>query len=162
MRSAFGTGETAEYRTERTMKTISRFFSELSTAELYEILRVRSEIFVVEQNCVYQDPDGRDCDSLHVFLEENGRVLAYLRSFMKDSDTAQMGRVLTRPHGKGLGRELLRAGIEQIRIRQHPKRIFIEAQCYAAGFYEKAGFRICSETFMEDGIPHIGMMLELE
>ena len=143
------------------MRMISKFFNELTAAELYEILRTRSEIFVVEQNCVYQDPDGRDYDSLHVFFEENGRVPACLRSFMKDSETAQMGRVVTLVHGQGLGEKLLRAGIGEIIAKQAPKRIFIEAQCQAVGFYEKAGFRVCSEPFMEDGIPHVGMILDL-
>ena len=143
------------------MRMISKFFDELTVAELYEILRTRSEIFVVEQNCAYQDPDGRDRDSLHVFFMEDGRVRACLRSFMKDSETAQMGRVVTLVHGQGLGEKLLRAGIEEIRAKQAPRRIFIEAQCRAAGFYEKAGFKVCSEPFMEDGIPHVGMILDL-
>ncbi len=143
------------------IKLNSKFFHELSTAELYEILRTRSEIFVVEQNCVYQDLDGRDYESLHVFIQEDGRVSACLRSFMKDSETVQMGRVVTLTHGTGLGRILLKTGIEQIRIKQNPKRIYIEAQCYAAGYYEKEGFNVCSEEFLEDGIPHVGMMLDL-
>ena len=66
------------------MKVLSKFFNELSTRELYEILRTRSEIFVVEQNCVYQDLDGKDYESLHVFCMESGRVAACLRSFMRD------------------------------------------------------------------------------
>ena len=143
------------------MKIVSCFFDELTTAELYEILKTRSEIFVVEQNCVYLDPDGRDYESLHVFFEENGRVYAYLSSFMKDSETAQMGRVVTLMHGSGLGSKLLKSGIEQIRMKQNPKRIYIEAQCRATGFYEREGFQVCSDEFMEDGIPHVGMMLEL-
>jgi len=144
------------------MKTVSKFFSELNTTELYEILRTRSEIFVVEQDCVYQDLDGRDYESLHVFFEEAGRVQACLRSFMKDQETAQMGRVVTLVHGKGLGRQLLKTGIEQIQMKQNPKRILIEAQCYATGYYEHEGFRVCSDEFLEDGIPHVRMILELE
>ncbi len=143
------------------MNLVAKFFDELSTAELYEILRTRSEIFVVEQRCAYLDPDGRDYESLHVFFEEDGRVQACLRSFMKDGETAQMGRVATLVHGKGLGGQLLRAGIAQISAKQRPKRIYIEAQSYAAGFYGKEGFRVCSEEFLEDGIPHVGMTLEL-
>jgi len=144
------------------MKTVSKFFDELTTAELYEILRIRSEIFVVEQDCVYQDLDGKDYKSLHVFFEENGKVQACLRSFMKDQETAQMGRVATLVHGKGLGRELLRTGIEQIRIKQNPKQILIEAQCYATGYYEREGFQVCSDEFLEDGIPHVQMILKLQ
>jgi ElaA protein len=137
----------------------SKYFDELSTKELYEILRARAEIFVVEQNCVYQDLDGIDYESLHVFAEEGGKVTAYLRAFYKDKDTVQMGRVLTLRHGEGLGGKLLREGIAQIRARMHPAKICIDAQCYATGFYEREGFRICSEEFLEDGIPHVRMVL---
>ena len=126
---------------------------------MYEILRARAEIFVVEQNCVYQDLDGIDYESLHVFAEEGGKVTAYLRAFYKDEDTVQMGRVLTLRHGEGLGGKLLREGIAQIRARMHPAKICIDAQCYATGFYEREGFRICSEEFLEDGIPHVRMVL---
>ena len=137
----------------------SKYFDELTTTELYEILRARAEIFVVEQNCVYQDLDGIDYESLHVFAEEGGKVTAYLRAFYKDEDTVQMGRVLTLRHGEGLGGKLLREGIAQIRARMHPAKICIDAQCYATGFYEREGFRICSEEFLEDGIPHVRMVL---
>ena len=85
------------------MRLVSKFFDELTTAELYEILKARAEIFVVEQNCVYQDLDGKDYNSLHVFYEEEEKVLAYLRAFRKDADTVQLGRVLTVQHGTGLG-----------------------------------------------------------
>ena len=142
------------------MEKVSKYFSELTTSELYEILKARSEIFVVEQNCVYQDLDDRDYESLHVFLEEKGKVAAYLRSFVRDAETVQMGRVLTIHHGDGLGAQLLSAGIEEIRKKQNPKQILIEAQCYATGFYEREGFRICSEEFLEDGIPHVKMVLK--
>ena len=143
------------------MEMKSKFFSELSTNELYEILKIRSEIFVVEQNCVYQDMDDRDYDSLHIFFEDGERVVAYLRAFAKDEDTVQMGRVLTLEHGKGLGGKLLKEGIEQIRKKQNPKKIYIEAQCYATGFYEREGFVVCSDEFLEDGIPHVQMILKL-
>lgn len=138
----------------------SKYFDELSTKELYEILRARAEIFVVEQNCVYQDLDGTDYGSLHVFDEEDGRVTAYLRAFFTDSHTVQMGRVLTVRHGAGLGGKLLKEGIAQIRAKMHPAKICVDAQCYAKGFYEREGFQICSEEFLENGIPHVRMVLE--
>ena len=125
---------------------ISKYFDELTTKELYEILKARAEIFVVEQNCVYQDLDDLDYRSLHIFCEEDGEVTAYMRAFFKDADTVQMGRVLTRHHG---------------RTKMNPAKIYIEAQCYAVGFYEREGFRICSEEFLEDGIPHVQMVLQL-
>lgn len=140
----------------------SKYFGELTTKELYEVLRARAEIFVVEQNCVYQDLDGIDYDSLHIFYEEeDGKVAAYLRAFFKNEDTVQVGRVLTLSHGTGLGGRLLKEGISQIRTKMRPSKIYIEAQCYAVGFYEKEGFQICSEEFLEDGIPHVQMVLEL-
>ena len=139
----------------------SKVFSELTTKELYEILKARAEIFVVEQNCVYQDLDDKDYDSLHVFFEENGIVSAYLRAFFKRDSVVQMGRVLTIQHGAGLGRKILKEGIKQIRERMGPKQIYIEAQCNAIGYYEQEGFHVCSDEFLEDGIPHVQMMLEL-
>ncbi len=143
------------------MEMKTKFFSELSTAELYELLKARAQIFVVEQNCIYQDLDDKDYESLHIFFEENGKVTAYLRAFPKDEETVQIGRVLTIEHGTGLGGKLLKEGIGQIRSIMKPRRLYIEAQCYAAGYYEREGFRICSEEFLEDGIPHVQMMLEL-
>ncbi len=142
------------------MSFVSKYFDELSTRELYEILKVRAEIFVAEQKCVYQDLDDKDYNSLHVFYEDDGKVRAYLRSFFKEPGVVQMGRVLTLQHGTGLGGKLLKEGIEQSREKQHPERIIIEAQCYATGYYEREGFVICSEKFMEDGIPHVQMKLE--
>lgn len=145
------------------MKAISKYFTELTTTELYEILKARAEIFVVEQNCIYQDLDDIDYRSLHIFYEDNDKVIAYLRAFEKDSDakTIQIGRVLTLTHGAGLGGKLLQEGISLIRKKMHPSSIYIEAQCYAIGFYEKKGFVVSSEEFLEDGIPHVKMILKL-
>ena len=139
------------------MELVSKSFDDLTTRELYEILKARSAIFVVEQNCVYQDIDGRDPESLHVYLEDGGQVVAYLRAFVKEPGVVQMGRVLTVDRGVGLGKKLLKAGIEEIRERFHPGKIYIEAQSYAVGFYAREGFRVTSEEFLEDGIPHVKM-----
>ena len=143
------------------MKLVSKYFDELTTRELYEILKSRAEIFVVEQNCVYQDLDGKDYDSLHVFFEEDGKIKAYLRAFRKNDHTVQIGRVLTLQHGTGLGGKLLKEGIRIVRERMNPRYIYIEAQCYATGYYERQGFKICSDEFLEDGIPHVQMILEM-
>ena len=143
------------------MKFVTKFFEELTTAELYELLKARAEIFVVEQNCIYQDLDDRDYDSLHVFYEESGTVLAYLRAFQKEAGVVQMGRVLTIEHGTGLGGRLLRAGMDSIKEKFQPQKIYIEAQSYATGYYEREGFTICSEEFLEDGIPHAQMEVTL-
>ena len=140
------------------MKIVAKNFDELTTKELYELLKARAEIFVVEQNCVYQDLDDKDYHALHVFFEEEGKVMAYLRVFPKEAGTVQMGRVLTRQHGTGLGGRLLKTGIEQIQKKMQAKQIYIEAQSYATGFYEREGFRIVSDEFLEDGIPHVKMV----
>ncbi len=139
------------------LKLHAKRFEELSTRELYEILKARMEIFVVEQNCVYQDLDDHDYDSLHVFYEKDGKVAAYLRAFFKEEAIVQMGRVLTIQHGTGLGGKILKEGIKQILEKMDPKQIYIEAQCYAIGFYEREGFEVCSDEFLEDGIPHVQM-----
>ena len=142
------------------MKLITKYFHELTTTELYEILKSRAEIFVVEQNCIYQDLDDIDYRSLHIFYESNGKIVAYLRAFEKDSvkKVVQMGRVLTLTHGIGLGGKLLKEGIAQIKEKWNPSSIYIEAQCYATGFYEREGFVISSDEFLEDGIPHVEMI----
>ena len=145
------------------MGLVAKYFEELTTKDLYEILRARAEIFVVEQECVYQDLDRIDYRSLHVFCEEEGNVTAYLRAFEKENepDVVQMGRVLTLEHGKGFGGKILKEGIRLIKEKMNPKSIYIEAQCYAIGFYERVGFVVCSEEFLEDGIPHVQMELLL-
>lgn len=141
------------------MELVVKTFEQLTTKELYEILQVRAEIFVVEQNCIYQDLDRTDYRSWHFFFEQDGCVEAYLRAFWKDGEerTLQIGRVLTRCHGQGLGGRLLKEALEVMMEKLCPQRMYLEAQCYAVGFYEKEGFRVCSEEFLEDGIPHVCM-----
>ena len=143
------------------MNLITKYFHELTTTELYEILKSRAEIFVVEQNCVYQDLDDKDYHGLHIFYEEDGKIVAYLRVFEKDAatKTVQMGRVLTLTHGIGIGGQILKEGIKQIKEKLNPSSIYIEAQCYAIGFYEREGFVVSSDEFLEDGIPHVEMIL---
>lgn len=145
------------------MKLVTKYFNELTTIELYEILKSRAEIFVVEQNCIYQDLDDIDYRSLHIFYESDGKVIAYLRAFEKDASAGivQMGRVLTLTHKTGLGGKLLKEGISHIREKMNPSSIYIEAQCYATGFYEREGFVVSSDEFLEDGIPHVEMVLNL-
>ena len=137
-------------------------FEQLSSTELYEILKARSAVFVVEQTCPYQDIDGGDYESLHVYLEEEGKILAYLRCYEQDEHTVRIGRVLTMERGKGLGRPLMEAGIQAVREHYKANSVYIEAQCYAIGFYNKFGFEVCGEEFLEDGIPHVPMTLDLQ
>ena len=144
------------------MELIVKHFDELSTNELYEILKTRAEIFVVEQDCVYQDLDDKDQDAIHVFCwNDAGRVAGCLRVFWKDHDesagVAQIGRVVTLEHGKGLGGKLLRQGVNVAEKSFDANSIYLEAQKYATGYYEKAGFKVISDEFLEDGIPHVQM-----
>ena len=144
------------------MELIVKEFADLTVDELYEILKVRCEVFVVEQECVYLDIDGTDRRSIHVFLKEDSRIIACLRIFSIGEDTVQIGRVLTAVRGKGFGRMILKEGIRAAKEHFHPKHIYLEAQTYAADFYAKEGFRVISQPFDEDGIPHVKMILDLQ
>ena len=136
-------------------------FHELTPQELYELLRIRSEVFVVEQDCVYQDLDGDDQASIHLWLTENGKVVALCRVCPAGTHMHEVsvGRVITTgtERGKGYGVRIMREGIATARECFGAKVIEIEAQEYAKGFYEQVGFRQSSEPFLLDGIPHIRM-----
>ena len=134
-------------------------FKELTVDELYELLRVRSEVFVVEQDCVYQDMDGDDQKSIHLWLTVAGKVVALARvcpagTHMKE---ISIGRVITTVRGKGYGNQIMLHAIDAAKEHLDAKQIDIEAQEYAKGFYESVGFKQSSDTFMLDGIPHIRM-----
>lgn len=141
-------------------------FQELTTDELYELLKVRSEVFVVEQNCVYQDLDYDDQKSIHLWLTEdsassqtNEKVVALARvcpagTHMKE---ISIGRVITTERGKGYGKQIMLHAIDAAIKHFGATLIDIEAQEYAKGFYEGVGFKQSSDTFMLDGIPHIKM-----
>ena len=138
-------------------------FQELTTAELYELLRVRSEVFVVEQNCVYQDLDGDDQKAVHLWLTEANKIVALARvcpagTHMKN---ISIGRVITTERGKGYGKQVMLHAIDAAIEHFGATVIDIEAQEYARGFYETVGFRQSSEPFMLDGIPHIRMTLTI-
>lgn len=139
-------------------------FGELTNSELYAILKLRVDVFVVEQKCAYADLDGCDEAALHVFFTDDAGVAAYLRVLPVGEhydDAAMIGRVIAARRGVGLGAAILSAGIETVRSRLGASRIRIEAQSYAQGFYEKSGFVRCSDEFDEDGIPHVEMVLDL-
>ena len=134
-------------------------FHQLTVDELYELLRVRSEVFVVEQNCVYQDMDGDDQQSIHLWLTVADKVVALARvcpagTHMKE---ISIGRVITTERGKGYGKQIMLHAIDAAIDYFDAKILEIEAQEYARGFYESVGFRQSSESFMLDGIPHIRM-----
>ena len=140
------------------MECVIKRFDELTVPQLYEILQLRSAVFVVEQNCVYQDIDGVDQESLHVCGYEDGKLQAYLRVFRNHTeDCAQIGRVISARRGIGDGRVILKEGIRAAELIPGNGKIVLEAQVYAIGFYEKEGFKVVSEPFDEDGIMHVKM-----
>jgi len=136
-------------------------FNELSTQELYEILQVRSEVFVVEQNCVYQDVDGKDQKAIHFLGYYQEDLAAYCRLFTAGDyfDQASIGRVLVSPkhRDKKLGHELMQTAIKAVENEFGQTKITISAQLYLQKFYEGHGFVKTSETYLEDDIPHIEM-----
>ena len=134
-------------------------FHELTTDELYELLRVRSEVFVVEQNCVYQDLDGDDQKSLHLWLTVEDKTVALARVCPAGThmEHVSIGRVITTERGKGYGKQIMLHAIRAAVEHFGATLIYIEAREYARGFYESVGFQQSSDTFMLDGIPHIKM-----
>ena len=134
-------------------------FQELTTDELYELLRIRSEVFVVEQNCVYQDMDYDDQKSIHLWLTAADKVVALARVCPAGTHMQgiSIGRVITTERGKGYGKQIMLYAIDAAIEHFGAKQIDIGAQEYAKGFYESVGFRQSSESFMLDGIPHIRM-----
>jgi len=142
------------------MNFYAKKFNELTSRELYEILRSRAEIFVVEQSIKYVDMDGIDYDSLHCYIEDGGRVVAYLRAFYDDDGSVKVGRVLTLRHGRGTGRTLMEKSISAILEKLPTDLIYVNAQQHAVGFYERLGFVGVSDVFYEEKIPHIRMELK--
>ncbi|MBO4765024.1 MAG: GNAT family N-acetyltransferase [Bacteroidales bacterium] len=138
-------------------------FPELTTADLYDLLRIRSEVFVVEQDCVYQDMDCDDQPAIHLWLTDGDKIVALCRVCPAGThmEEVSIGRVISTERGKGYGKQMMLAGIEAAREHFNATRIDIEAQEYAKGFYEQVGFRQSSEPFILDGIPHIRMTLLL-
>ena len=134
-------------------------FRQLTTDELYELLRVRSEVFVVEQNCVYQDLDGDDQMAIHLWLTLGDKTVALARVCPARTHMTEIsiGRVITTERGKGYGKQIMLHSIDAAIEHFGATLIDIEAQEYAKGFYESVGFKQSSETFMLDGIPHIKM-----
>ena len=136
-------------------------FKELSTDELYAILQLRSEVFVVEQDCIYQDVDFKDQKALHVFGYKNDKIVAYTRIFKPGDyfDNASIGRVVVAATERkyGYGHDLMKASIKAIKDHFKVDKITISAQKYLKKFYESHQFIQIDEEYLEDGIPHIKM-----
>ncbi len=140
-----------------------KHFHELTVDELYEILKLRVSVFVVEQNCPYMEVDDLDQSAIHVYLKDENGIQAYLRVMDKNISRkyVSIGRVIAVKRRCGLGSQILREGIRQAIESFGAKEIYLEAQTYAKALYEKQGFKQISEEFLEDGIPHVKMILEV-
>lgn len=143
------------------MNFVAKSFCELSNREVYEILKARAKIFMFEQKIWYLDMDNVDYNANHLFLEENGEVVAYLRAFKGETDgEIHIGRVLSVEHNKGLGTVLMNKALEYFK-ENDVKSIVLNSQIPAVRFYKKLGFDTFGEEFIEAGIPHIKMVKHL-
>ncbi len=148
------------------MNTVIKNFSKLSTEEIYNILKLRSEVFVVEQNCVYQDIDEKDQKATHLFIEKNNEIIAYTRIFKKGDyyeENPSIGRVVVskKERGKNLGKEIMLNSIEFIKKEMEGRKIELSAQKYLDKFYKDLDFYSEGEDYLEDGIPHQRMFYDL-
>lgn len=159
-------GSSRSHETHETRTPVWRLmsFEDLRVGELYEVLRLRSEVFVVEQQCIYQDIDGADREAMHLLGVQGEELKAYARCFapgVKFSE-ASIGRVLIRQgaRGTGLGHTLMEQAVAAISQVWGPQAIRIGAQAHLQGFYAKHGFKDVGRPYLEDGIPHLEMLLE--
>ena len=138
-------------------------FYTLSRKEIHDLFLLRSEVFVVEQNCVYQDIDGKDEKADHVLVKKNTKIIAYARVLQdNDPNVVSIGRIVVskKERGNTLGGSLLDFILKKICEKEPKRRIKISAQAHLEKFYKAHGFKTKSNTYMEDGIPHISMILE--
>lgn len=144
------------------MNIVLKHFNELSADELYNILRLRCEIFIVEQDCPYQDCDLKDKDAYHLYFEEDGEIITYVRILKRGVSykEASIGRVVCneKHRGTGIAKKCMKKAIDFIKNDLNENKIRISAQEYAKEFYEKVGFKKVSIPYLEDGIPHIEML----
>ena len=137
-------------------------FDELSNDELYQIMRLRSEVFVVEQNCVYQDLDNKDQKALHVLGKNDEGLVAYTRLFAPGDyfESTSIGRVVVAPNQRnyGYGKQIMQSTLAAIEERFPKTPIELSAQTYLIKFYRELGFETKGEEYLEDGIPHILMV----
>jgi ElaA protein len=145
------------------IKWVIKEFAELSPHELYAIMQLRNEVFVVEQSCIYQDADNKDQGSYHFTGWMNNRLIAYTRLLPKGiayNDYVSIGRVVTSPSARGnnIGKELMERSIEQSYNLFGNVQIKIGAQIYLKKFYTEFGFHQTSDVYLEDGIEHIEMI----
>ncbi len=142
----------------------AKTFDELTTNELYDLLQLRSEVFVVEQNCVYQDIDGKDQKALHIIGYKNNKIVAYTRCFKPGDyfEYASIGRVIVSEKERQYkyGYNIMEASIQAIKEHYNKTIIKISAQIYLKRFYNKLNFKEIGEEYLEDDIPHVAMIKE--
>ncbi len=145
-------------------KITVKSFNELTTQELYGILKLRSEVFVVEQDCAYQDVDDKDQKALHLFMIHVDEIVGYTRIFAAGDyfEKASIGRVVVQEkhRDKKHGHLLIKESITIIKNQLNTSEIIVSAQTYLQKFYESHGFSKVGEAYLEDGIPHIKMLRE--
>ena len=148
------------------MKIYIKKFKELTVDETYNILKLRSEVFVVEQNCIYQDLDGKDELAIHLFYKKKNEIIAYTRIFKKGDyykENPSIGRVVVskKERGKEIGKSIMKESILYIKNNYSSKSIELSAQKYLDKFYNELGFYRVGEDYLEDGIPHQRMLYDL-
>lgn len=145
------------------MELVVKHFSELTTEELLEIYKLRVSVFVVEQKSPYQEVDDADRVAYHLWLKDEDGIAAYARALPQGTTfpTASIGRVIAVKRRCGLGSKIVEAAIHVAKTKFHANQLTIEAQVYARSLYEKHGFRQTSEEFLDAGVPHIQMQLNL-
>lgn len=145
------------------MNLVIKNFDELSNREIYEILRARSQVFIVEEKMNCQDMDYIDFHSRHYFIEEQGRVLSYMRVYYEDETkkTIKIGRVLSIKRLVGLGRKLFESSLFDIKGYFKADKIVLHSQKQAIVFYEKLGFKVISDEYLEEDVVHTTMMLKI-
>ena len=134
-------------------------FNEIDNKTLHNIFLVRSEVFIIEQNCIYQDIDGKDIKSIHIIGKKKEQIVAYSRIMTLSNEFCSIGRVLVKKGSrkKGLGTKLMKKSIAEATKEFNKKKIKISAQKYLKNFYTKLGFKYTGKSYLEDGIPHIEM-----
>lgn len=148
-----------------TLEWVIKEFNELNIYELYEILKLRNEIFIIEQKCIYQDIDEKDKDCFHIFSMKHSKVCSYLRvlrPFIRYKEVS-IGRVLTseKYRDNKLSKTNIILALDFIKISLNEKKVRISAQEHLINFYSTIGFKKVSETYLEDGIPHVEMLIDL-
>lgn len=137
---------------------LTKTFKELTRKQLYSILKLRVDIFVVEQNCPYPELDDEDQDAIHLFIEDQGKIVSYLR-IITTQPIIRIGRVVTDAdfRGKKLSSLLMEEAMRFIQKYHSQKSIVLSAQEHLQSFYGKFGFKPITEMYLEDGIPHVDM-----